>query len=610
MPGRLSVLLATEGTYPYHKGGVSTWCHALTRKLADVDFSILAVAMHPYMRRAYELAPNVKGVITVPLWGTEDPAEYGWHESMSAFLHSRWQTTDEIIGSRFVPAYEAFLREATTAPSRARAVAEAVLALHEYFQQFDYQRTMSDRLAWRSFVRIVSAAWERDQPGLPPPAVGELADAWRLLGRLLTVLAAPVPRTDVTHAAAAAFCALPCVVAKLRWGTPYLLTEHGVYVREQYLNLGRSVKSFFVRWFVLRVVGAVTDVSYACADQLSPVCQYNTRWERWRGVDARRIRVIYNGVDPSRFSPPEPGARRPGRPLVVSVGLVFPLKGQLDLIEAAALVRRRVPDLEVRLYGSASDSRYHAECETRIRDLGLQDTVVFAGTTTTPWEVYRDADIVAMSSISEAFPYTVIESMLCGAAIVATDVGGVREALDGAGVLVNARDPEGMAAALTALLEAPQERERLGAAARRRAIEHFTEDRFVEEYRSVYARLAESSAAGVRAARPQRTILTLVGGDGARGDPPAGDGHAVRDASRSRFFFRALKPSATAFSQNLAVPRLYSTTKTALPALTNGVSRLHSLYSKHCSLSAQSKWATRACTWSRSFLRPMERPRA
>lgn len=50
---RLSVLLTTEGTYPYHKGGVSTWCHALTRKVDDVDFTILAVAMHPYMEPAY-----------------------------------------------------------------------------------------------------------------------------------------------------------------------------------------------------------------------------------------------------------------------------------------------------------------------------------------------------------------------------------------------------------------------------------------------------------------------------------------------------------------------------------------------------------------------------
>ena len=97
IPGgkRLSVLLTTEGTYPYHRGGVSTWCHALTSQLSEVDFTILAVAMHPYLERGYDLTPNVRDVITVPLWGTEDPAEYGWHESAADFLRTRWQTSSD-----------------------------------------------------------------------------------------------------------------------------------------------------------------------------------------------------------------------------------------------------------------------------------------------------------------------------------------------------------------------------------------------------------------------------------------------------------------------------------------------------------------------------------
>jgi glycosyltransferase involved in cell wall biosynthesis len=482
---RLSVLLTTEGTYPYHKGGVSTWCHALTRKVDDVDFTILAVAMHPYMERAYELSPNVRDVITVPLWGTEDPAEYGWYDSAADFLRCRWQTTPDVMAQRFLPAYGRFLREAMAADPRPGVVAEAVVDLYEYFRGFDYHRSMTDRLAWDTFVEIVTEAWRQDQPDQPPPSLGELAEAWRLIGRLMTVLATPIPRTDVTHSAAAAFCALPCVIAKLRWGTPYLLTEHGVYIREQYLNLGRSVRSFCVRWTLLRVISAVTGVTYAFADQLSPVCHYNTRWERWRGVPQDRIKVIYNGVDPGRFSPSGGGPRH-SRPLVASVGLIFPLKGQLDLIAAAAIVRQTVPDLEVRLYGSASDQNYYAECEARIRQLGLEQTVIFAGTTKEPWSVYQLCDVVAMSSISEAFPYTVIESMLCGAAIVATDVGGVSEALGSAGVLVNARDPESMARALCRLLSSPDERRRLGEAARARALECFTEDRFVDEYRKVY----------------------------------------------------------------------------------------------------------------------------
>ncbi|PYQ99741.1 MAG: glycosyltransferase [Acidobacteria bacterium] len=488
IPGgkRLSVLLTTEGTYPYHRGGVSTWCHALTSQLSEVDFTILAVAMHPYLERGYDLTPNVRDVITVPLWGTEDPAEYGWYESAADFLRTRWQTSSGVVGRRFVPIYERFLREAMAPRSQPQAMAETIVRMHEHFTEFDYHRTMTDAAVWDTFAREVTDAWTRADPDHPPASLGEVAEAWRLLMHLLTVLAAPIPETDLTHSAAAAFCGLPCVIAKIRWGRPYLLTEHGAYLREQYLNLGRSIRSAFVRWFLLRVIAAIVDVNYAYADQLTPVCKYNTRWERWRGVEEDRIRVIYNGVDPARFSPAAEGTPRPERPLVVNLGLIFPLKGQLDLIEAAAQVRQSIPDVEFRFYGSPSDAKYYAECQARVKELELEHTVVFAGSTKEPWAVYRRADVVAMASISEGFPYALIEAMLSGSAIVATDVGGVREALATTGLLVNPCDPPAMAKAVIAMLSSPAERRRIGDMARSRALQHFTDDKFVNQYRQTY----------------------------------------------------------------------------------------------------------------------------
>ncbi len=59
----ICVLLTTEGTYPFHKGGVSTWCHVLTQQLSEVDFKILAIAANPYLQKHYELAPNVIDLI-------------------------------------------------------------------------------------------------------------------------------------------------------------------------------------------------------------------------------------------------------------------------------------------------------------------------------------------------------------------------------------------------------------------------------------------------------------------------------------------------------------------------------------------------------------------
>jgi glycosyltransferase involved in cell wall biosynthesis len=311
--------------------------------------------------------------------------------------------------------------------------------------------------------------------------------ALRLLCQLLQPLALPIPRCDVAHSSAAAFCGLPCIISKLKHGVPFLLTEHGVYIREQYLALRRSIEAPFIRQFMCRLVNRVASLNYRYADLVSPVCAYNARWEEWWGVPRSRIRVIFNGADPDLFSPGP--ANKPARPVVCTIGLIYPLKGQLDLSAAAALVRERVPDVEFRLYGAPSDEEYYQACRQRVAELDLGNTVYFAGQTPTPSLVLREADVVAMTSISEGFPYSIIEAMLTGAAIVATDVGGVREALADTGVLAAPRQPREIADAIVMLLESPELRRGLGNAARARALQHFSEHTFADGYRQAYGDL-------------------------------------------------------------------------------------------------------------------------
>jgi len=480
----LSVLLTTEGTYPYHKGGVSTWCDALTRQLGEVNFRLMALAMHPYLKQSYSLHPNVTQLVTVPLWGIEQATEFRYESPFSTLLDRRWRTSNAIIEQRFVPAFEGFLRGVVDPSVPVEVVAAGLIEMYDYFQEFDYDTSFRSEAAWDTVVRTLSFSDSRD--GAPPliPAVGEIVGSLRLLCNLLQPLALPVPRCDVSHSSAAAFCGLPCIVAKLKYGVPFLLTEHGVYVREQYLALRRSIESPFIRHFMCRLVNRIASLNYRYADLVSPVCGYNARWEEWWGVPRSRIRVIFNGADPERFSPGPP--KPSGRPVVCTIGLIYPLKGQLDLIAAAALVRDQVADVEFRLYGAPTDEEYFQVCRRRVAELGLQNTVSFAGQTSTPWEVLREADVVAMTSVSEGFPYSIIEAMLTGSAIVATDVGGVREALADTGVLAPPRQPREIADAIVMLLQSPEKRRNLGAAARARALQCFSEQTFADGYRQAY----------------------------------------------------------------------------------------------------------------------------
>ena len=103
---------------------------------------------------------------------------------------------------------------------------------------------------------------------------------------------------------------------------------------------------------------------------------------------------------------------------------------------------------------------------------------------------YRAADIVLLTSISEDLPFSVIEAMACGRAVVASDVGGVREALDGCGIVVRPRDVEQFAAALRRLLDDGPLRAKFASRARAKVIEQFRVDNSVAAYLELYRRLA------------------------------------------------------------------------------------------------------------------------
>lgn len=486
---QLSVLLATEGTYPFHKGGVSTWCDVLVKNLSDVSFTLLTIMMHPYLRQAYELPSNVEQVLKVPLWGISDPAEYSWHFPFSTAIKVKLSTVEAVIEKEFIPIFEEFLSVVFLKEQDLdrQELGEILLSLHLYFQTHDYHQTMKSAVVWQSFSRLAIFNWNEQIKDKKPPSIAELTEALRLLYHFLLVLHFPIPSSDLTHSAAAAFCGLPCIIAKLTRGTPYLLTEHGTYIREQYLNLSKQIESLFVRWFMYQFIGAVVAVNYYFADQVSPVCNYNTRWEKWWGTEEEKIKVIYNGADPKVFYPVSCPPNN--KPTITTVGLIFPLKGTLDLIEAANLVRNEFQNVEFKLYGSASDQNYFNQCKERVKALSLENTVLFAGSTDKPSLVYNQADIVVMPSISEGFPYAVIEAMLCGAAIVATSVGGVPEALEGVGLLVRPHQPTEIAKAIIKLLKSPEERKSLGDKALKRALELFTQKQCLVKYEESYKAL-------------------------------------------------------------------------------------------------------------------------
>ncbi|WP_216587507.1 GT4 family glycosyltransferase PelF [Streptomyces brasiliscabiei] len=467
--GATRVTLLTEGTYPHSHGGVSVWCDQLVQGMPDLDFDVIAVTGTGREPVVWDLPAHVSRVLSVPMWG--DPPE--GREPRGRARH------------RLTTAYERFLT-ATLDPGAESGFAPALYELAGAAAD----GTLSAFLRSDRAIARLAAVWNR--PGLAVrearPTLHDALTATSLLEHALRPLAVPPPETGVAHAVSGGVAVLPGLAGLERHGVPLLLTEHGVYLRERYLGYRTAPYRWPVKAVVLGFFRLLAEETYRRAALITPGNRYNRLWEEQGGADPGSIRTVYNGVDPAAFPPAGP---EPGTPTLSWAGRVDPIKDLETLIRAFALVRKRLPDARLRLFGGTprGGEAYRERCEALAAELGHADAVTFEGRVDDIRDAYAAGNVVMLSSISEGFPFTLIEAMSCGRATVSTDVGGVREAVGDTGLVVPPRDPEAMARAALRLLGDPARRRVMGEAARLRVIGQFTLRQTIDTFRSIYLEL-------------------------------------------------------------------------------------------------------------------------
>jgi len=214
-------------------------------------------------------------------------------------------------------------------------------------------------------------------------------------------------------------------------------------------------------------------------------------------IEERKIRIIPNGVDTERFRPIGSEEERAGRRKAIGipasrfvaaiVAALRPEKNHGMLFAAADLIRARRDDF---LYLVVGDGPEAEALRRRARELRLEHAVRFLGRREDVADVLSAADALVLCShgVVETFPLAVLEAMSSGLPVVATDVGAVREMLrDGEeGRIVAPGDASGLAGALLALADAPEERAEMGRRGRRRVVENFTVEHMVRRYAELF----------------------------------------------------------------------------------------------------------------------------
>jgi glycosyltransferase involved in cell wall biosynthesis len=208
------------------------------------------------------------------------------------------------------------------------------------------------------------------------------------------------------------------------------------------------------------------------------------------GIPGDRMRVVYEGV-PDR--PALPHGRKAllelgvpdGCPVVGNVAALTDHKDHATLIEAAALVRQRLPEARFVCVG---EGELRPRLEALCRERGLADRWIFAGFRDDLDRLIPAFTVFCLSSHMEGLGTSLLDAMAFGRPVVATAAGGIPEAVeDGVtGRVVPVRDAAALARALVETLGEPARARAMGDAGRRRFEERFTADRMVDDTLSAY----------------------------------------------------------------------------------------------------------------------------
>lgn len=243
----------------------------------------------------------------------------------------------------------------------------------------------------------------------------------------------------------------------------------------------------------------VTRFSIAQSDRVTAVSEFLRRKTDELFAEPAPIRVIPNFVNPDVFHPESGGHPAfpfldPGEKTVMHASNFRPVKRVDIVVRTFARLASEVPSRLV-LVGDGPE-RWQAQ--ELARSLGVADRVFFLGVQERIEALLPLADLFLLPSEHESFGLVALEAMACGVPVIATSHGGTTELVENgvSGFLVDPDDGEAMAATARRVLDDSALAARVGAAARRRAVECFSETAVVDRYESLYRELLRTPAPG------------------------------------------------------------------------------------------------------------------
>lgn len=492
-PPKADIGLLLEGTYPFVRGGVSSWVHQIITGLPEYTFALVFLGgdRNQYGDQQYQLPANVTHLECHYLMDqelAEKPApRKGNAEAFNAQrkLHDHFKSGDEIP----VDLIDRVFRDLGT---RGGITRRDFLYSEQSWEMIDesYRRYSTDPSFVDYFwtVRIMHAPLFQ-----------------------LARISASMPEVRVLHSISTGYAGLLGAMTRDRRGIPLVLSEHGIYTKERKIDLSQAqwIKDHsdqvsgtlgenmgYIRRLWIRFFEELGRLTYLRAAPITSLYEGNRLRQLADGAPARHTRIIPNGIDPQRFEAAR-AARSPTTPPIMGlVGRVVPIKDIKTFIRAVRSASEVMPELEGWIAGPEDeDPEYVSECKQLAEGLGLGERIRFLGFQNIH-DILPQLGLMVLTSISEALPLVILEAHAAGLPCLATDVGACRELLEGrteedralgaSGAVVPIADPEATAREAVRLLLDEQAWHAAQKAGIERVNRYYTLDSMFTAYRTIY----------------------------------------------------------------------------------------------------------------------------
>jgi glycosyltransferase involved in cell wall biosynthesis len=491
----VDVLLLLEGTFPYVAGGVSSWVNQMMNGLPHIRFGAIFIGSRrgDYGSMKYALPKNLVHLDSIYLFEDGTLPRIRPIKTKSRAMPQVEQVHDMLHHDLKNPAALGMFAELLDEAGPDGKITHDMFLHSE--EAWDYVKEGYRR--YSTDPSFVDYFWTIRNIHTP---------FWRL-----REVAKRAPRARIYHSISTGYAGTLGVLLKHRNPRPFLLSEHGIYVKERKIDLFQAKwiadnrNAFdrdasqvgYYRQLWIRFFEHLGYLTYQAADQIVALYEANRQRQLTDGAPPTRTQNIPNGVNVARLAPLREQRPAGVPPILCLIGRVVPIKDIKTFIRSMRTVVARMPHAQAWIAGpEEEDPVYAEECRDLTAQLGLTENVSFLGFQKLP-ELLPKIGLVVLSSISEALPLVILEGYAVGVPTVCTDVGSCRQLVEGlpgedeaignSGRVVRIADPQALAHAALSLLEDETEWRRASAAAIKRVEAYYTEPMMFERYQALYS---------------------------------------------------------------------------------------------------------------------------